>query len=78
MRKEEKLDILNKEYSGDFRLLTVDEVEKYTKILNHNNDEWIEPYAVREETGDIISTCDNAYDSTDFLFSKIYKDEGIK
>ena len=73
--KEEKLSILNTRYSGYFRLLTDAEVEKYRRILNEAgcDDEWFEPYAVREKTNDIVSTWDSSRDYSDFLFSRVYE-----
>jgi len=67
------VDQLNKNYTHDtkrhFRILTDDEMEKYSDLLNNSDDEWYHPYAT--DGKNIISRYDAYGISSSFLFIRI-------
>ena len=68
---EEKVEHLNKNNYGNFRALTESEVKQYSKQVPQNDREWYEPYAIREETNDLVCRSDSRHNSSDLLFVKI-------
>lgn len=75
---KDKVEHLNKNYHGSFRALSDDEVKKYSEILNKgNNQEWYKPYAIREETNDIVCRHDTPYGFSNALFCKVVIKKGV-
>ncbi len=64
---------LNEHYTHDterhFRILTADEMEKYSDLLNNSDDECYQPYAT--DGKNIVSIHDWPVSSTNFLFTYI-------
>lgn len=64
---------LNKHYTNDtdrrFRILTADEMEKYSDALNDSDGYWYQPYAT--DGKDIVSIYDTYGSNTNFLFTYI-------
>ena len=65
---------LNKKYTHDtdrhFRILTADEMEKYSDALNDSDNYWYQPYAT--DGTNVISLYDDVFgSSTNFMFTYI-------
>lgn len=64
---------LNEHYTHDtdrhFRILTDDEMEKYSDLLNNSDNEYYQPYATDEKN--IVSLYDAYGSSSNFLFTYI-------
>lgn len=71
MKEKERINELNKKFRGKFRQLTQQEKTKYEKALNKKGNEWYSPYAIREETNDIVCTHDTTKSFSEFLFINI-------
>lgn len=63
--------MLNEKYSGKFRDLTKAEKDFYEDQLNKNDNEWFEPYAIREKTHDLVCKYDGAGSFDNELFIRI-------
>ena len=69
-----RVDYLNNNYSGFFRLLNEQEVSKYSLLLNKGistENEYYTPYAIREETMEIVTKYDSTTSYNDYLFKKV-------
>lgn len=67
------VDQLNKDYTHDterhFRILTDDEMEKYSGLLNVSDNEYYQPYAT--DGKNIVSIYDGCGSYSNFLFTYI-------
>jgi len=67
------INYLNENYTHDterhFRILTDDEMEKYSDLLNGSDDEYYQPYAT--DGKNIVSMYDAYGSSSNFLFTYI-------
>lgn len=66
----EKIEYLNKHNAGTFRALNKLEKAQAEVYCNKENgdSEWIQPYAVREQTHDFVCTYDSAHSTSNALF----------
>lgn len=65
---------LNQHYTGVFRELTPHEYSYLVNKLNpleQQNNEWYEPYAIRESTMDVVSRYDGYFKTSDALFTHV-------